>query len=92
MSGDLLRRWNIPDVLMHHSWPNAHYKAMNLCTVTPFPDAEGGALNPAVFGLAIRTSRRIIRKASLMMSNLRTKGPKTVGWGYTNQSGDEQRE
>ena len=38
-----------------------------------------------VLALAKRTSRRVIREASLRMSNLRTKGRENVGWGYTNQ-------
>jgi hypothetical protein len=43
-------------------------------------------------GLDNRTSRRIIRKGSMMMSNLRTKAGKNVGWRYTNQPVEGKRE
>jgi hypothetical protein len=36
-------------------------------------------------GLDMRTSRRIIWKASLIMSNLRTKAWENVSWGYMNR-------
>ena len=39
-----------------------------------------------------RISRRIIRGALLIMSNLRTKGRENVGWGYTNQPGGAECE
>jgi len=32
-----------------------------------------------------RTSRRMVRQALLIMSNLLTKGREDVGWGYTHQ-------
>jgi hypothetical protein len=41
--------------------------------------------------LDIRTSRRIIGQASLIMRNLRTKGREDFGWGYTNQPAEEKR-
>jgi len=44
------------------------------------------------FDLDKRTSRRIIRQASLMMRNSRTKEREDVGWGYTNRTAGGQRE
>ena len=48
--------------------------------------------NRSIWAGDIRTGRRIISQASLIMSNLRTKGRENVGWGYTNQPGGDQRE
>jgi hypothetical protein len=56
------------------------------------PHCHARARSDPQFVLDIRTNRRIIRKASLIMRYLPTKGREEVGCGYTNRAAGGQRE
>jgi hypothetical protein len=70
----------------------AKFNSTPTMTYATTPKNPARARSDPHFGLDIRTSRRIIRQASLMMRNSRTKEREDVGWGYTNRTAGGQRE